>query len=254
MRCSALISGILAAAVLAPGLPGQTIQIANLDVPRTLQVETGEDLLLDVNPAMLRQAGGAEAIRIRMVQGSYDEILRLPAGPDGCVVLETWMADPEELDGATLKSGIRFSNRSLQVRHGRPSDQAWYLIFERRNGAGPVIKINKRDLRNVLEHGVQVTVRAPRSLNRDQLRRLRERSAGVQNAASVGAGERTQATVRCMVLLAASPEVTQLAAADRCGSRRGRRTGPRPVPAAGETITGPRATAVWDLAGEALGG
>jgi hypothetical protein len=176
-RPALLLAG-LAFAQITPGAAQQrAIQVApvrTIDPRRPFHLD--DELKLNLDKSTLRQAGGARAVRARIIRGSRQALRNQAANaPAGCIVLSSSAFAVEEYNGGVrFGGGIRMGVEWISLdRNGNGIDQDFVVVFERANSPISTIRILNSDLDDYLAHSYEFTVVAPPSLNQRAVNRIR---------------------------------------------------------------------------------
>jgi hypothetical protein len=176
VACLILLLSSLALAQVTPGAAQAAIQVSPVKaIDPHHRFRLDEELKINLDKSTLRQAGGAGAVRARVIRGSR-EALRNQArsAPAGCIVLPSSAFEVQEYNGGVRFGGTRVGVEWISLdRNGKGIDQNFVVVFERANSPVSTIRILKSDLDDYLSRSYEFTVVAPPSLNQQAINRIR---------------------------------------------------------------------------------
>lgn len=124
---------------------------------------------VNLNPTDLKNAGGAKALRLRIVRGRRADLL----GPlrytarDGCLIYRTGLFQAIEYNGGIRivsdKTNVVFTGRWLSAGAGdRLADQHYVLILEQGEGeVRQILKLRLEDAKDYFARGFEFVVKSP---------------------------------------------------------------------------------------------
>jgi hypothetical protein len=165
-----LVWAISAGVAQAQSEPAISIPAIRVLDKQYREYRIGDDFKVNLSAADLKQAGGASALRLRIVRGSRVDLLgslRYPAS-DGCLIYKSSFFLAQEYNGGLRvqfldKRAVVFTNRWLSSGAGdKLADQHFVLVLERGGTeAKEILKLRPEDAEAYFDKGFEFVVKSP---------------------------------------------------------------------------------------------